>query len=185
MDFANRPDQLILPYDPGFIPDLSLPGLDIDLSNLQPLSSLRTLTLESSLLSATISNSSNVHSQDADIPPYLDISSSTFSFGDVGGLDLMSGGVLDAAQRATTHFTGRQSEVGNEGGILLQPDFEFDEDGNIVDLFEKERREIVDRHHSLLPSGFQRADPVLHRSHLEQSRAVSSTTYKFQNNGLN
>lgn len=29
--------------------------------------------------------------------------------------------------------------LGNEGGVLLQPDFEFDEDGNIIELGAREK----------------------------------------------
>jgi hypothetical protein len=161
---ACRPDQLILPYDPGFVPELSLPGLGIDFSNLVSVTGVKHLPPDCSLLSKTSSNASQISSQDL-IIPQLDISSSSLNLGEIDGPHMMSGALIEAAHPAI--------DPGNESGILLQPDFEFDEEGNIVDLFGTGIRESVSRPQTLSPSGNLRAHSLLPGSHLQPTENVS------------
>ncbi|KAL1970210.1 hypothetical protein VTN77DRAFT_5370 [Rasamsonia byssochlamydoides] len=127
-----RPEELIVPYDPAFIPELSLPGLNLDLINLRTTTE-STLNLQSSLLSSNVSDSD--HSRTGiDALPQLDISSS-IALGETGGFTLASDRA-SSAQKDNHRFRGSAFE--DEEGVLLQPDFEFDEDGNIVDLVRNE-----------------------------------------------
>lgn len=115
-----RPDELIVPYDPSFIPEISLPGPHLDL--VQKDASVKIDLHPSSLLSSHFSTSS--HSYTGLNPPQLDVSSSSLG-GDIGRFALASDNLSPT--------TGLRSAV-EDGGVLLQPDFDFDEEGNIVDL---------------------------------------------------
>jgi hypothetical protein len=121
----NRRDQLVLPNDPAFLPESMLPGLNFDLSALEFPTNLET-PRKSSLLSSYIPGSSNDRAVEDRLR--LNISSS-----DIGGRAF---GVPPSAISSPT----KDPEVdlpafaGEEGGILLNPDFEFDEEGNIVEL---------------------------------------------------
>ncbi|KAL2838230.1 Rec8 like protein-domain-containing protein [Aspergillus pseudodeflectus] len=126
-----RPDQLILPYDPTFLPENNLPGLAIDFSKLTQLLEA-TESQQSSFLpgtpdlsqSAISSNSSlrlSFGSDDNNIPGNIGGFSSE---ADIGGS--VQGGLTLAGLLG--------SSLGDDGGVLLQPDFEFDEDGNIIEL---------------------------------------------------
>lgn len=129
----KSPEELIVPYDPAFIPELSLSGLNLDLVNLRPTKE-PSLNLHSSLLSSNISNSG--HSRAGiDSLPQLDISSPSVALGETGGFTLASGRA-SSTQKDNHRFRGSAFE--DEEGVLLQPDFEFDEDGNIVDLVTNE-----------------------------------------------
>jgi hypothetical protein len=102
-----------------------LPGLNFDLSASEFPSNLET-PRKSSLLSSYIPGSSNDRAGEGRLR--LNISSS-----DIGGRAF---GVPPSAISSPT----KDPEVdlpafaGEEGGILLNPDFEFDEEGNIVEL---------------------------------------------------
>lgn len=119
-----------MPYDPAFIPDFTFPGLDLEL--LYPLRSvaLPKSKLDSSLLSSNMSNSS--HSQLELIAlPQLDTDASNTILAEYGGFSFASG---NAHSPENQNLCERLDLGGEEQGLLLQPDFDFDEDGNIVDL---------------------------------------------------
>jgi hypothetical protein len=128
-DLKPSPEELIVPDDPSFIPELCLPGLDIDLIQHAMVSQSQ-VNLRSSLLSSNLSNSSQ-SALGLDALPQLDISTPSLGVGDIGGFALASGGV---SSTQNTHQSLRRSLFDYEEGVLLQPDFEFDEEGNIVDL---------------------------------------------------
>ncbi|KAH8705629.1 hypothetical protein BGW36DRAFT_457046 [Talaromyces proteolyticus] len=122
-----RPEELVVPYDPAFIPEFSLPGLDFDL--LKPPESLVSrLNLGSSLVSSHFSNSSQGQLV-LETLPQLHIPSPSVINGDFGGFASLSD---------SGNTVGKSDQVlGDtmlEEGVLLRPDFEFDEEGNIVEL---------------------------------------------------
>lgn len=119
-----------MPYDPAFIPDFTFPGLDLEFLN--PLRSLAPpkAKLDSSLLSSNMSNSS--HSQLEFITlPLLDVDTSNSTVAEFGGFSFASGSAY--SPEGHNLFEGLDLR-GEEEGVLLQPDFDFDEEGNIVDL---------------------------------------------------
>lgn len=73
----------------------------------------------------------------------------SFGSGDIMMRGLMGFGSetdLGSAQRSTDFARFAASSIGEEQGILLQPDFEFDEDGNIVELGGSNLRGEVRQH---------------------------------------
>lgn len=59
--------------------------------------------------------------------------------GDIGGFDVMSN-MGSSVQKGNRFGSGRVSIFENEEeGVLLQPDFEFDEEGNIIELAVRKR----------------------------------------------
>lgn len=118
-----------MPYDPAFIPDFTFPGLDLEL--LDPLHSIAPKAkFDCSLLSSNLSNSS--HSQLELITlPQLDVDTSNTTVAEFGGFSFASGSANSPGDHNL--FEGLHLG-GEEEGVLLQPDFDFDEDGNIVDL---------------------------------------------------
>lgn len=110
-----------MPYDPSFLPETSLPGLDIDLSyfaTVDDSSQLSSLWSKSPINS--LSGASQLSSLQLDIPSD----------------DLIAEGntVPDDVRSAKKDIFGQVAGLGLEEGVLLQPDFEFDEDGNLVEL---------------------------------------------------
>ncbi|RJE26358.1 Rad21 Rec8 [Aspergillus sclerotialis] len=123
-----RPDQLVLPYDPSFLPDVDLPGLDFDLSkfDLQP---ERPASQRSSLLLSKSPETSQL-SFPMTAQPQLDIPSSDhFNLGAFG-----SETDISSVHRRPHLSRALGFELGIEEGVLLQPDFEFDEDGNLIEF---------------------------------------------------
>ncbi|KAF9887965.1 hypothetical protein FE257_009487 [Aspergillus nanangensis] len=127
-----RPDQLILPYDLSFMPENDLPGLGLDLSKLA-LSIDTYSTQQSTLLwPQTPSLSQSALSQESS-GFRLDFGSEDIVMKDVVGI----GSDTDIASSVHAGFYPRRigpSSLHEDGGVLLQPDFEFDEDGNIIEL---------------------------------------------------
>ncbi|KAJ9295114.1 hypothetical protein DTO271G3_6284 [Paecilomyces variotii] len=123
-----RPDHLIVPYDKSFMPDADLPGFYHDLLALgagtEFLPSPRT-----SLLS-TQGSFSDGHSNLLFDEPQLQISSSDI---DIMGLTV-PGSVGKMSDSIMVGNQISQTMLSDEEGVLLQPDFEFDEEGNIVEL---------------------------------------------------
>lgn len=77
-----------------------------------------------------MSNSS--HSQlELITPPQLDVDTSNTTVAEFGGFSFTSGSAHSPED--DNLFEGLDLG-GEEEGVLLQPDFDFDEDGNIVDL---------------------------------------------------
>lgn len=129
IDCINRPEELIVPYDPAFIPDFTFPDLDLDILNSLG-STATAVKLDSSLVSSNLSSSSHIQ-LDIDEIPQLDINSSPTTIADFRGLSFPSGSAHST--RAYNTFL-RETEIRDEEGVLLQPDFDIDEEGNIVDL---------------------------------------------------
>ncbi|RAK96871.1 Rad21/Rec8 N terminal domain protein [Aspergillus ibericus CBS 121593] len=126
-----RPEQLILPYDPSFLPEINLPGLGLDLSKFS-LSIDMNLSQQSSLAwPKTPDLSQSVLSQPTSLR--LDLSSDDIILRDVGGFS--SDTNVTRYGGKAIDFTGIEPfALNEESGVILQQDFEFDEDGNIIEL---------------------------------------------------
>lgn len=127
---SSRPEQLVLPDDPSFIPEINLPGLGVDLSKLTLApevdeSQQSFFWTNSPDLSQTLGQSFNLQ---------LDLSSDDIMRG-IGGLASESE-ISGSVQRKAPISA---SALDDEAGVLLQPDFEFDEDGNIIELAQERR----------------------------------------------
>lgn len=126
----SRPDQLILQDDPSFIPETNLPGLGIDISALT-LEPQADVSRESSFLwtkSPDISQTLLPESFNLQ----LDLSSDDVLRG-LGGFRSESAN-SGSVQRKDPLRRISASALDDEAGVLLQPDFEFDEDGSIIEL---------------------------------------------------
>lgn len=136
-----RPSSLILPYDPTFLPETGLPGLNIDFSLFDQAytSRVESSSFWSKSKSAesqstfSLSNNIQIHLPDEVFPGVDD---------DVFGP--VSGSQVKHALFGKTPLAGKEDEE----GVLLQPDFEFDEEGNIVEfhssrLSPRKRRKIT------------------------------------------
>lgn len=113
---------MVLPYDPSFLPETALPGLDIDLSYFHSVddgSRLSNLWANSPINS--LSGVSQLSSLQIELP----------SDAVVGEESILG---LEDVQSALKDVLGQVAGLGLEEGVLLQPDFEFDEDGNLVEL---------------------------------------------------
>lgn len=119
-----------MPYDPAFIPDFSFPILDFDL-----LDSPGSTGLDPKLNSSLVSSNLGISPQsqlDFNTLPQLDIDSSSATFAEFGGFSFASGSNHSPKDR--DRVFGDQELGVDEEGVLLQPDFDFDEEGNIVDI---------------------------------------------------
>ncbi|KAJ5870172.1 hypothetical protein N7455_005113 [Penicillium solitum] len=129
----TRPSNLILPYDPSFLPETALPGLEIDLSYLTPTtddSSSQLSGLWTKSPNNSLSGTSQLSSLHLDLP-----SDDILGDGTILGIDEIN----RSAQKNDTFGNMTGLGLGNEEGVLLQPDFEFDEDGNIIELGAREK----------------------------------------------
>ncbi|KAL5363888.1 Rec8 like protein-domain-containing protein [Aspergillus floccosus] len=140
----TRPDQLILPYDQSFTPENDLPGLDIDLAKL-------TLFAEPTSTEfawpVTPDLSQSVLSQNPSLQLSFGSGAEDFVMAAVGGSEPSS--VRFNLKRLAKSALCEEEE---EGGVLLQPDFEFDEDGNIIEL-SGQRRSFLQRFETPLAGG--------------------------------
>ncbi|KAL4960050.1 uncharacterized protein BDV14DRAFT_193269 [Aspergillus stella-maris] len=135
-----KPDQLVLPYDPSFLPENNLPGLGIDLSKLNRLLEIDASQQSSVFLPQTPDLSQSALSSNSSLR--LNIPSDDNILRDMGGF----GSETDMASSAHGGADfGRllASSLNEEGGVLLQPDFEFDEDGNIIELGVRNQNETL------------------------------------------
>ncbi|KAJ5372919.1 hypothetical protein N7517_004925 [Penicillium concentricum] len=124
----TRPSNLILPYDPSFLPETALPGLEIDLSYFTATtddSSSQISGLWTKSPSNSLSGTSQLSSLHLELP-----SDDILGYGTILGLDENNGSLQKKDKFGNMTGLG----LGNEEGVLLQPDFEFDEDGNIIEL---------------------------------------------------
>lgn len=131
-----RPDQIMLQDDPAFLPELAFRALDIDLSALE-LSSDAT-SHRSSLMSQRSQVSSQSSGQDIQ-EPHLGLvipTSDTGGIGDVGGF-VIPGDDGDSAHRGRR--PGDNIFERDEEGFLPDVDFEFDAEGNVVELNAEDR----------------------------------------------
>ncbi|KAJ5368059.1 uncharacterized protein N7496_007819 [Penicillium cataractarum] len=124
----TRPTNLILPYDPTFIPETGLPGLDINFSlfdgSIDDSSTQRSASWTTSPATSQSGNSQVGIVQ-------LDLPTDDFLRGGYGQ-DPNADTLTSGKKRG---IFGRESRSDLEDeGILLQPDFEFDEDGNIIEF---------------------------------------------------
>ncbi|KAJ5754180.1 uncharacterized protein N7511_008333 [Penicillium nucicola] len=124
----TKPSNLILPYDPAFLPETGLPGLDIDLSVLNGTFEDTSTQLSGLWLKSPNDGSwgvSPVGSLQIELPSddmleeeiILALNDAQGSTQKKGVFDIIDG-----------------LELGNDEGGLLQADFEFDEEGNLVEL---------------------------------------------------
>ncbi|KAL8908094.1 MAG: hypothetical protein Q9171_005588 [Xanthocarpia ochracea] len=123
-----RPDQLVLEDDPAFVPDMILPGLDIDLANLDV--STDASSKRSSTLSA-LSHRSSLSSQHGNEDSMLGLvipSSENGGLGDFGGF------VIPSSDRASVRPSAAGGDLLREAedDFNFDPGFIFDNDGNLI-----------------------------------------------------
>jgi len=115
--------------DPAFLPDLALPGLDIDLSALE------ISTDETSRRSSILSP----HSQRSSRSSHHELDDSMLGLviptSDVGGAGDIGGFVLPSDNASAAHRSARFSGLlGDEDeGFNLDPGFQFDAEGNLIE----------------------------------------------------
>lgn len=126
----------MLQDDPAFLPELAFRALDIDLSALD-LSSDATSHRSSLMSQRSLTSSQSSHQEPEG--PHLDLiipTSDTGGAADVGGF-VIPGDNDDLAQRGSR--LGAPSFEGEEEGIFQDVDFEFDAEGNVVELSADDR----------------------------------------------
>lgn len=128
LTFQFRPDQLILQDDPAFIPDVFLPGLDLDLSVLNI--STNESSLRSSLVSP-YSKHSGISTHKGDTGSMLGLiipTSDTGGGGDLGGF------ILPQEHRSSDQRIPRLRGLleDEDEGFNLDPGFTVDADGNLL-----------------------------------------------------
>ncbi|KAJ6179823.1 hypothetical protein N7519_010284 [Penicillium mononematosum] len=124
----TKPSNLILPYDPSFLPETALPGLEIDFSSFTTTTDDSSSQLSGLWIKSpnnSLSGTSQLSSLHLELP-----SDDILGEGTILGLDEING----SAQKKDPFGNVTGLGLGNEEGVLLQPDFEFDEDGNIIEL---------------------------------------------------
>ncbi|KAJ5305829.1 hypothetical protein N7508_004844 [Penicillium antarcticum] len=124
----TKPGNLILPYDPAFLPETGLPGLDVDLSILNgtfedPSTQLSDLWLKSPNNSS--SGVSPAGSLQIELPSEDMLGEETL---------IRLDDAYGSAQKKYVFGQIAGLGLGNDKSGLLQADFEFDEDGNLVEL---------------------------------------------------
>ena len=129
LTYYGRPDQLILQDDPTFLPDIDLPSLDLDLALFE--NSTEGSTNRSSIMSAHSHKSSQSSNKGREGPlPGLILPSSGS-----GNNDAMEGFEL---QRSNTGSIQNDTVLPvmfqEEEGFLPDVDFNFDADGNMIEL---------------------------------------------------
>lgn len=118
-----------MPDDPKFVPSFLLADLNADLTAFELLNNHET-PRNSSLLS-TENSTSRLPNQSSINGLQLDISSSSIA----GGRADLSGFTSDVPSTAKKASAfDRTSFFDEEGGVIFQPDFEFDGEGNIIEL---------------------------------------------------
>ncbi|KAL9029451.1 MAG: hypothetical protein Q9196_002310 [Gyalolechia fulgens] len=123
-----RPDQLILEDDPAFVPEMVLPGLDIDLSALDI--STDASSRRSSLLSP--------HSQRASLSSQGTSNESALGLvipsSEGGGAGELGGFVALSSEQASVRRSAGAGDlfVEAEDDFNLDPGFMFDNDGNMI-----------------------------------------------------
>ena len=127
----------MLEDDPAFLPELAFRALDIDLSALD-LSSDATSHDSSSMSQRSILSSQSSH--EGPEGPHLGLEIPT---SDTGGGTADAGGFVvlgddgDSAQRGSR--LGGPAPADDEEGLLPDVDFEFDAEGNVVELNVEDR----------------------------------------------
>ena len=126
----SSPDQLVLQDDPAFLPDFFLPNLDIDLSTFG--TSTRDSSGRSSILSAH-SHRSSQSSNKIEEESLLDLIIPTSDSGNAGGF---GGFELAGSKNGSAQRTSRVEDLSIDEEAIFYPDvdFNFDAEGNLVDL---------------------------------------------------
>ncbi|KAL9588768.1 MAG: hypothetical protein Q9203_002422 [Teloschistes exilis] len=130
-----RRDQLVLEDDPAFLPDMVLPGLNIDLATLDITTDAS--SHRSSLLSphSLRTSQSSQHKSDSSMLGLQIPTSDEGGFGDLGGF------IVPSSDRASIRPSGRFSELRREAGqdireddddFIMDPGFMFDHEGNLI-----------------------------------------------------
>lgn len=129
---ASSPDQLVLEDDPAFVPDMVLPGLDIDLAALDIATDAS--SRRSSILSphSQRTSLSSQHTTDESALGLVIPSSDGGGAVDMGGFIIPSS--EHASIRGSAGMGGLLGEV--EDDFNLDPGFMFDNDGNMIDTGE-------------------------------------------------
>ncbi|KKK15735.1 hypothetical protein AOCH_007120 [Aspergillus ochraceoroseus] len=141
-----RPEQLVLPYDPSFLPENNLPGLGLDLSKLNIVFESNASQQSNVFLPGTPDLSQSAFSGISSLQLDLDLPSNDQIMGGVGGFS-SEPDIVGAAQSGID-FGGMSGSIFNEeAGVLFQPDFEFDEDGNIIELGGRQHHESRTNRH--------------------------------------
>ncbi|PYH45313.1 Rad21/Rec8 N terminal domain protein [Aspergillus saccharolyticus JOP 1030-1] len=125
-----RPEQLVLPYDPSFLPD-SLPGILLDCTSFDAFPVPDRSAPSYLNWPKTPDLSQSVVSQDTILQ--LSLSSDDTYAGGLGEI----ASTIDVAAYGPGSMASeriRPLPLDDEAGVILQADFEFDEDGNIVEL---------------------------------------------------
>lgn len=134
IDCIGRPEELVVPYDPAFIPEFRISDLDFELLNNLG-STAQAAVFESSLCSSNMSHTPDSQ-KGASSLPQLDIDDTSGDALINYGAFSTASGSADSSERH--HLLDRFQRDGEEG-VILQPDFDFDEDGNIIDLVLSDR----------------------------------------------
>ncbi|KAL8939200.1 MAG: hypothetical protein Q9216_003494 [Gyalolechia sp. 2 TL-2023] len=122
-----RPDQLLLEDDPAFVPEMVLPGLDIDLAALDI--STEVSSRRSSLLSPP-SQRTSLSSQWASDESALSL---VIPSSEGGGAGELGGFIVPSSEHASVqHIAGAGDLFAEEDDFNLDPGFMFDNDGNMI-----------------------------------------------------
>ena len=120
-----RPDQLVLLDDPAFVPDNIYPMMDLDFSMLES-------SQGSEHTSALLSGPSRLSSRSSvgSVGPFpgIEIPASGSTGAGFGGFE------LPGSMPGPTEQERRITVETEEGGFLPDVDFDFDEEGNMIDL---------------------------------------------------
>lgn len=126
-----RFEQLILPYDPSFLPENNLPGLRMDFFELNLPKNDRESQQSSFQFPMTPDLSLTAASRTSSLQ--LDFGSQDLILRDIHGFSSESE-MTNSVQRSVQRGRIAVTALNDEEGILLQPDFDFDEDGNLIEL---------------------------------------------------
>ncbi|KAJ5640737.1 hypothetical protein N7528_000362 [Penicillium herquei] len=124
----TKPSTLVLPYDPSFLPETNLPGLDFDFS----LFDIGNQNESGQPFSQWIKSPPGSHSSESRISVRLDLGSDDMIHdAEMIGMENL---VSPSRKRGLFGTSAGEEVLGDEAGVLLQPDFEFDETGALVEL---------------------------------------------------
>lgn len=119
---------MVLPYDPNFLPETGLPGIDIDFRlfdlEINDKASQRP-ELWTKSPTGSQSNVSHIGSIQLELPSDDALRDDLLIVENEGDTSVTKRGLFGKEPRGN---------IDEEEGVLLQPDFEFDENGNIVEL---------------------------------------------------
>ncbi|KAL5339584.1 hypothetical protein BJX70DRAFT_397536 [Aspergillus crustosus] len=134
-----KPEQLVLPYDPSFLPENHLAGLCLDLSKLSRLLDTEESQQSSVFIPQTPDLSQSALPGNSDLQ--LNLPSDENFLRNIGGFS-SEADMGSSAHGGLTFGRPMASSVNEDAGVLLQPDFEFDEDGNIIELGARHQNEL-------------------------------------------